>query len=110
MEEQNESKYVHLSTEWLLWRGLDTNFEQMSKTVLADTLREFYPSVRQAPENYEHEGEPYAKQSLINIRSAISPHLQLTPHNKSWDLMQDKDFLAANRVFQGSFHTIFMQN
>ena len=78
----------------------------MSKIVLADTLREFYPSVRQSPKDGEQQGQPYAKQSLINIRSALSRHLQMPPHNKTWDLMQGKEFLAANRVFKGNFNTI----
>ena len=69
--------------------------------MLADTLREFYPSVRQTLQKGETEGKPYAKQSLINIRSAISRHLQLPPHNKPWDLMQDKEFVSVNRVFKG---------
>ena len=84
-----------------MWKGLDVKFEQMSKQTLADTLREFYPSVRQAPENEYSEGKPYAKQSLINIRSAINRHLQLPPHNRSWDLMRDLEFLPANKVFKG---------
>ena len=44
------------------------------------------------------------KQSLINIHLAISHHLQMPPHNKQWDLMQDKGFFAANRVFKGNLH------
>ena len=79
---------------------MDTEFEQMSKEVLADTLREFYPSARQVPQDEEEEGKSYAKQSLINIHSAINRHLQLPPYNKTWDLMKDKEFLAANKVFQ----------
>ena len=88
-------------TEWLLWKGFDTKFEQMSKEILADTLRQFYPSVRQKPNDGETEGKPYSKQSLVNIRSAINRHLTLPPYNKAWDLMTDKEFLAANKVFKG---------
>ena len=73
----------------------------MSKEVLADVLREFYPSVRQVPHKGESTGKTYAKQSLINIRSAINRYLQLPPHNKTWDLMGDREFLAANKVFKG---------
>ena len=73
----------------------------MSKETLAETLRQFYPSARQAPAPGETIGKPYAKQSLINIRSSINRFLQLPPHNKTWDLMKDKEFLAANRVFKG---------
>ena len=99
---KGDLKNNFIVTEWLLWKGLDVQFEQMSKEVLADTLRLFYPSARQAPEQGKDEGKPYAKQSLINIRSSINRYLQLPPHNMTWDLMRDKEFLAANRVFKGN--------
>ena len=88
----------------MLWKGLDVQFEEMSKETLADTLRQFYPSARQSPGPGEDIGKHYAKQSLINIRSSINRHLQLPPHNKTWDLMKDKEFLAANRVFKGKIY------
>ena len=81
---------------------MDPQFESYNKEQLADVLREFYPSARQTTKHGDDEGKPYAKQSLINIRSGINRHLQLPPHNKTWDLMQDRDFLAANRVFKGT--------
>ena len=80
---------------------MDIAFKQMDKQVFADTLREFYPSARQTTKDGT-EGKPYAKQSLINIRSAINRHLQLPPHNKTWDLMLDKEFIPVNRVFRGN--------
>ena len=89
---------------------MDVHFEKMSKEVLADTLHEFYPSTRQAPEKAEHIGKPYVKQSLINIRSSINRFLQLPPHNKPWHLMKDKEFLAANRVFKGNFSIYLIKN
>ena len=95
------SKVIKIVSEWLHWTGLDVKFEEMSKETLANTLREFYPSASQSPTAGQPEGKPYAKQSLINIRSAISKHLQLPPHNKPWDLMNDKEFLLANCVFKG---------
>ena len=80
---------------------MDVNFEEMSKENLAEIFREFYPSVRQKAGHGESEGKPYSKQSLINIRSSINRHLTLPPYNKTWDLMSDKEFLAANKVFKG---------
>ena len=83
---------------------MNAQFEEMSKQDLADTLREFYPSARQSSNagGGDNVGKPYAKQSLINIRSAINHHFQLPPHNKTWDLMNDKEFLSANKVFKGN--------
>ena len=81
---------------------MDVNFEDLNKDQLAEVLRQFYPSVHQNPKKGDGEGQPYAKQSLINIRSGLNRYLQLPPYNKTWDLMQDKEFLSANRVFKGS--------
>ena len=53
---------MFLLSDWLAWKGLDIQFEEMSRQTLADTLREFYPLVRQNPENKHSEGKPYAKQ------------------------------------------------
>ena len=46
---------------------MDTEFEQMDKIVLADTLRQFYPAAKQKNKLGEDTGKPYAKKSLINI-------------------------------------------
>ena len=80
---------------------MDTKFEDMSKEDLGEALRQLYPSARQTQKEGESEGKPYTKQSLINIRSGINRHLQLPPNSKTWDLMQDRVFMAANRVFRG---------
>ena len=89
--------------EWFFETGRDINFEQMSKEVLADTLRLFYPVARQKlnPNNPDENPKPYARQSLINIQSSINRHLQLPPYNITWDIMNDSDFNAANKVFNG---------
>ena len=68
---------------------MDSNFEDYTKEKLANTLREFYPSVRQSTKEGESEGKSYAKQSLINIRTGINKHLQLPLNNKMWELMQE---------------------
>lgn len=85
----------YLIPEWLREDGRDENFEEMSKEVLADTLRVFYPSARQV------NSQPYQKQSLVNIRSAINRHLTLPPYNKTWNIMRDPEFIAANKTFAG---------
>ena len=52
--------------------GHDTEFKHMSKEVLAETLRKFYPAARQKPTNEDDEPKPYAKQPLVNIHSSIN--------------------------------------
>lgn len=68
----------------------------MSKQVLGDTLRLFYPSAQ------KQNGEHYQKQSLINLRSSINRHLNLPPFHKNWDLMKDPEFKSSNTVFSGN--------
>ena len=80
----------------------------MSKEVLTDTLRLFYPSWRQNldEEDETTEAKPYSKQSLINIHSSLNRYLQMPPDNKTLDLMHDPEFIPANKVFSGTFHCI----
>lgn len=70
----------------------------MGKEVLGDTLKLFYPAAHQ------QNGERYSKQALINIRSGLNRHLTLPPHNKPWNLMHDREFQHANKVFSGNLH------
>lgn len=93
--------HLYPYTDWLQEVRRDTNFEEMSKEVLADTLREFYPSARQV------NGQPYQKQSLVNLRSAINRHLGLPPYNRTWNLMRDQEFAAANKTFSGDLYILF---
>lgn len=87
------TKFFLFNSDWLFETGRDIMFENMDKKNFAETLRNFYPSVRQA------NGQPYQKQSLINIRSAINRHMQNPPYNSTWNIMRDAEFTAANKVF-----------
>ena len=86
--------------EWLYKKGHDVQFVGMSKEVLAAALQRFYTTVRQKKSD-ESEGKCYAKQSLVNIRSALNRHLQDPLFNKTWDLIHDNEFKSANKVFLG---------
>ena len=85
----------------MLRKGFYPNIEDLEKTEFAEILCQFYPSACQTPKQGETEGKPYAKQSLINLRPGINQHLQMPLNNKIWNLVQDTEFLAANRVFKG---------
>ena len=41
--------------------GRDTNFEQMDKQTLADTLKIFYPAARQKKQDEENKPKLYSK-------------------------------------------------
>ena len=46
-------------------------------------------------------GKEYSRSGMINLRSGINRHLTGPDHQKNIDLMQDQDFLQANKVFTG---------
>ena len=70
-------------------------FEDKSKEDLAEILRKFYGTV------LCKNGKCYSKSGMINIRSGLNRHLTNPPHKRTIDLMQDQEFLQANRVFTG---------
>ena len=46
-------------------------------------------------------GAEYSKSGLINLRAGLNRHLQDPPHMRTLDLMNDRVFLQANKVFTG---------
>ena len=71
------------------------NFEELPVNQLADMLRKFYGTV------LSKKGKEYSKSGLINLRAGLNRHLQDPPHKRSLDLMSDRQFLQANKVFSG---------
>ena len=102
---RNNKSALTCILEWLYEMGLDENFEEMGKENLAMTLRKFYATVIQRNKDGS-EGKHYAKQSLINIRSALNHHLQNPSFNRTWDLIHDSEFKPANKVFTGKLKNI----
>lgn len=86
---------VLLFIGWLHYKKYNTNFEEYSKTELANLLTNFYPSIR------NKNGEPFAIQTLINCRSGINRYLSLPPFNSDWNLMKDIEFNRANKILKG---------
>ena len=72
---------------------MEQKFEQKSKEQLAEILRKFYGTV------LSKSGKEYSRSVMINLRSGINRHLTNPPHKRSIDIMQDQDFLQANKVF-----------
>lgn len=82
--------------DWLADRGLSPNFEALSEEHLASQLKIFYAEVRR------RNGELYSRQSMLSLRSAVYRHLIMPPHNKTFNILKDPLFTAANNVFIGS--------
>ncbi len=75
--------------------GLDPEWEKLPDDELNDLLRRFFASVR------NKEGKEYSKSGMTNLRSALNRHLSLPPHSRQINLMRDKTFQKANKVFKG---------
>ena len=71
------------------------SFEEMSKEELAEILRQFYGTV------CSKKGKEYSRAGMVNLRSGINRHLTNPPYKRNIDIMQDQEFLQANKVFTG---------
>ena len=70
-------------------------FEHYEDILLAETLREFFASVK------NKKGESYSKSSMINLRAGLNRFLRLPPNNRIINLMHNEVFQNANQVFKG---------
>ena len=84
-----------LFLDWLRAREMDENFESFEEQVLSDSLRRFYAEMN------NRNGSPYSKSAMIGIRSGINRQIQGPPHNRSINIVTDRVFMAANKVFTG---------
>ena len=84
-----------LPLEWLTWKKKDVNFEHYEDNILAQTLREFFASVR------TKNGKIYSRSSMINLRAGLNRYLRSPPHNRIINLMQNEVFQNATQVFKG---------
>lgn len=92
------NKEMLFLADWLITEQKDTNFESLPDTLLAEILRQFFAEVR------NKEGKPYSKSGMVNITSGLNRYLQSHPHNRIINLMNDKQFQNANKVFTGVLH------
>ena len=67
----------------------------MKDKELSQVLRRFYGEIN------NKNGNPYSKSALIGIRAGLNRHLQGPPTNRAINIVTDKLFLPANKVFTG---------
>ena len=81
--------------EWLDWRKKDTKFKDYPDFLLAETLQEFFASVK------NKKGENYSKSSMVNLRSGLNWFLIYPPNSRVINLMKNDTFQNANLIFKG---------
>ena len=73
--------------------GYNVNLDEDSPESLNKALRQFYGVVR------NKDGSEYNHNTMRSIRSSMNRHIQAIP--RSIDIIQDKEFVTSNTVFDG---------
>lgn len=99
---KNEANTVRQTTwalnclqTWLNLKNIQVNFQLVKKTELNTVLRQFYGSIRTS------KGELYSISSYLGLRAGLNRYINEPPVSRSWNLMQDPEFIPANNVFKG---------
>ncbi|XP_035668294.1 uncharacterized protein LOC118410619 [Branchiostoma floridae] len=86
---------VKIFREWLKSRQQCIEFEGLPPKDLGHLLRQFYAEVRSTA------GTEYSKASYGCLRAAIHRHLTGPPFHKTYNILRDPEFQAANNMFVG---------
>ncbi|XP_046348116.2 uncharacterized protein LOC124128709 isoform X2 [Haliotis rufescens] len=86
---------VNIFRQWLTQHDKSTEFEELPTEELSAHLRQFYAEVR------TEDGQYYSKSSYIGLRAAIHRRLRSPPYDRNINILQDKEFHNANKVFMG---------
>ena len=87
-------KWVKNFKQFLIAKNLSPNFEKVPSKVLNDYLRLFYANLK------KNDGTFYAPASLICIRAAIHRHLKSPEVNSNLNILNDDQFIRANKVLK----------
>ncbi|CAH3185647.1 unnamed protein product, partial [Porites lobata] len=80
--------------KWCDKRKLKVDFNCVRPVELNELLRKFYAEVK------SEKGQPLTPSTLTGIRAAIHRQLTSAPISRSMNIMQDSEFLSANRMFE----------
>ena len=80
--------------KWCVKRNLRVDFHSVTPVKLSEILRKFYAEVK------SEKGQPLTPSTLTGIRAAIHRHLTSAPVSRSVNIMQDSEFLSANKMFE----------
>ncbi|XP_046566402.1 uncharacterized protein LOC124275008 isoform X2 [Haliotis rubra] len=86
---------VNIFRQWLTQHDKSTEFEELPTEELSAHLRRFYAEVR------TEDGQYYSRSSYIGLRAAIHRRLRSPPYERNINILQDKEFHNANKVFMG---------
>ena len=80
--------------KWCDKQKLKVDFNCVTPVELNELLRKFYAEVK------SEKGQPLTPSTLTGIRAAIHRQLTSAPISRSMNIMQDSEFLSANKMFE----------
>ena len=80
--------------KWCDKRKLKVDFNCVTPVELNELLRKFYAEVK------SKNGQPLTPSTLTGIRAVIHRQLTSAPISRSMNIMQDSEFLSANKMFE----------
>ena len=80
--------------KWCDKRKLKVDFNCVTPVELNELLRKFYAEVK------SEKDQPLTPSTLTGIRAAIHRQLTSAPISRSMNIMQDSEFLSANKMFE----------
>ena len=102
IEQKAQAKSTKKATEWGLkkfdkWcekRAIKVDLKTIDKKELNKILRKFYAEVK------TEKGQALTPSALTGIRAAIHRHLTSAPLSRNVNILQDSDFVSANKMFE----------
>ena len=81
--------------DWLAKRNRVVDYHTVSAEELNDNLRKFYAEVKHAKQ-----GSSLSPSSMVGYRAAIQRYMQGAPFSRNFNIVTDKEFTSANKMFQ----------
>ena len=80
--------------KWCEKRKITVDLKTVSATDLSEILRKFFAKVK------TEKGQALTPSALTGIRAAIHRHLTCAPLSRNINILQDSEFMSANKMFE----------
>ena len=112
IEEKAQAKNTKRATEWgvkkfVKWcekRKITVDLKTVSATDLSEILQKFFAEVK------TEKGQALTPSALTGIRAAIHCHLTCAPLSRNINILQDSEFMSANKMFEAKAKLFTKEN
>lgn len=112
IEQKVQAKNTKRATEWGVkkfekWcekRKITVDLKTVSATDLSEILRKFFAEVK------TEKGQALTPSALTGIRAAIHRHLTCAPLSRNINILQDSEFMSANKMFEAKAKLFTKEN